>query len=183
MRHTDSYFVRLDVQPHADHGSSGAPYDGRAGLGANGPVKRRRRRRSSGRSILVALLIVGLGGWTYWASHQPGGVSGTIDHWISHVRGDVANVSADPDLATARQFYTGQYEASKSYPRMSESDLAAAGIGVGINIDWCGPQAVVIQGADGGGTTSYLLRSGKDLGPAKGKYDCPADLTHPTPWK
>jgi len=95
----------------------------------------------------------------------------------------VASVSTDPDIATARQFYTGQYLATKAYPQMTESDLAAAGIGVGIDINWCNAQAVVIQGADGGGTVSYLLLSGHDLGKLNGKIGCPTDLAHPAPWK
>ena len=63
------------------------------------------------------------------------------------MRGDVAKVSADPDLATARQYFNAQYPRRSAYPQMTDSDLAAAGIGVGVNVDWCNSQAVVIQGA------------------------------------
>ncbi len=56
---------------------------------------------------------------------------------------------------------------------MSESDLAAAGIGVGINFEWCSAQAVVIQGASGGGTASRLLLSGHDLGEVDGQVQLP----------
>jgi hypothetical protein len=66
---------------------------------------------------------------------------------------------------------------------MSESDLAAAGIGVGVDVEWCSAQAVVIQGASGGGTVSRLLLAGHDLGELTGKFDCPADLAKPAPWK
>jgi len=185
VRHpaSDSYFVRLDVDPHAGQTTSDGALAGRAGLGSPGSRKRRPRRRTSGRSVFIALLIVGVGAWTFWASQRPGGVSGTVNGFVSHVRGDVAKVSADPDIATARQFYKGQYQASKAYPQMTESDLAAAGIGVGVTVDWCNAQAIVIQGADGGGTSSFLLVAGKDHGEVTGKYGCPTDPSHPAPWK
>jgi hypothetical protein len=182
-RSTDAYFVRLDVQPQTGHTTPDGALAGRAGLGGPGGKRHSRRQRSSGTRVFVALLIVALGAWLFWASQRPGGISGTVDHWISHVRGDVANVTTDPDLATARNFYAAEYKQNKAYPEMSESDLTAAGIGIGINIDFCSEQAVVIQGADGGGTVSYLLVGGQDLGSVTGKYDCPDDITHPAPWK
>lgn len=185
VRHaTDSYFVRLGGESHLGHGPDGQSAAGRAGLGAPGTTKRRHhRRRGRGKAMLVILLVVGLGSWTYWASQRPGGVSGTVHGWINHVRGDVDSISTDPDLATARRFYNGQYVASGRYPQMGESDLAAAGIGVGVTVDWCGPQAVVIQGTSGGGTSSRLLLSGHDLGELKGQFECPTDLADPAPWK
>jgi hypothetical protein len=66
---------------------------------------------------------------------------------------------------------------------MSDSDLAAVGVGVGVNVEWCGTQAVVIQGAQGGATVSRLLLAGKDLGVQPAKYGCPTDLVNPEPWK
>ena len=137
----------------------------------------------SGRNVFVALLVIGLGTWGVWAQQRPGGVSGTIDGWISHVRGDVAKVSADPDVAKARRYFAGQYQSTDAYPEMSESDLTAVGIGVGVNVFWCSPQAVVIQGATGGGQSSRLLLAGKDLGEIQGMYGCPSNLGAPAPWK
>ncbi|HUI48146.1 MAG TPA: hypothetical protein VL119_05585 [Acidimicrobiia bacterium] len=190
MRHsTDTYFVRLD---------GGSPPAGQAPPGKESrrsrsrnprfepeptPRRRRRRRQFSGRNVFIALLVVGLATWTFWASQRPGGVSGTVKDWIHHVRGDVAQVSSDPDLTTARNFYNAQYTATHAYPQMSEADLTGAGIGVGVTIDWCSPQAVVIQGAAGGGDVSRLLLAGKDLGEVTGKYGCPGDLADPVPWK
>jgi hypothetical protein len=157
---------------------------GRDLLGAAGPVRKRRRRRTPpSRALLLTLLLLSVGAWTYWASQRPGGVSGTVNGWITHVRGKVDSVSTDPDLGTARRYFNGQYTKSRSYPHMSESDLTSAGIGVGVNVEWCSTQAVVLQGASGGGTVSRLLLAGKDLGELTGKYGCPADLAHPTPWK
>ena len=180
---TDSYFVKLGGDPYPGAGIDNRAPVGREGLGSSSAPRRRRRRRPRGRAVLAVIVLIGLGTWTYWASQRPGGVSGTINGWISHTRGSVDNVSTDPDLATARQYFDGQYRATDAYPEMSESDLAAAGIGVGVNVEWCNAQAVVIQGASGGGTVSRLLLSGKDLGELKGKYDCPTDLVNPAPWK
>ena len=105
VRHsTDSYFVRLDVEPHARavragrRGRGPRRVSGRRGLAAAPP----RAAGGSGRggrssSCLGARArLVGASG----RRSGPGGVSGTVNGWISHVRGDVAKVSADPDLAT-----------------------------------------------------------------------------------
>jgi hypothetical protein len=184
VRHaTDSYFVRLGGEPLVGNGIDGRTPAGREGLGGQGPQRRRRRRRGvSGRSVFIVLVVIGLGTWTAWAAQRPGGVSGTVNGWISHVRGDVQKVSADPDVSRARRYFNGQYTATGRYPQMSESDLGAVGIGVGVNIQNCSPQAIVIQGASGAGTASRLLVAGKDLGELQGKYGCPADLANPAPW-
>jgi hypothetical protein len=181
---TDSYFVKLGGEPYAGTGPDNHAIAGRDGLGSSGPApKRRRRRRPPGRVALIVIVVVGLGAWTYWAQQRPGGVSGTINGWISHVRGTVDSVSTDPDLSTARRYFNRQYAASNAYPQMTESDLTAAGIGVGVNVELCTSQAVVLQGASGGGTVSRLLLAGHDLGELQGKFDCPVDLTKPEPWK
>jgi hypothetical protein len=186
VRHatTDSYFVKIGAETPVGHGPSGRAPTGREGLGTpGGPRKHRRRRGVRGRAVFLALLIVGVGTWAYWAQQRPGGISGTVSSWVASVRGDVAKVSSDPDLAKARRYFNGQYAATSQYPNMSENDLAGVGIGVGVTVDWCSPQAVVIQGASGGGTASRLLLAGKDLGEVQGQYPCPNDMTHPAPWK
>ena len=115
---------------------------------------------SADASCLIAVLLVGVGTWAYWAQQRPGGISGTIEGWVKDVRGDVAKVSSDPDLAKARRYFNGQYAATNSYPNLGENDLASVGIGVGVTVEWCSAQAVVIQGASGGGTASRLLLGG-----------------------
>jgi hypothetical protein len=132
--------------------------------------------------VFVTLLILGVGSWAYWASQQPGGVSGTVNGWIEHVRGDVAQVSADPDAAKARRYYQSQYKTTGAYPQLSDSDLASVGIGVGVSIDWCSTRAVVIQGATGGGFSSRLLIAGKDFGEVSGRINCPNNFANPAPW-
>jgi hypothetical protein len=184
VRHsTEGYFVRLDPESHEGHAPPGRGPVGREGLGAPGLPRHRRPRRLSGRALFLTLLAIGLGTWFAWAAQRPGGASGAVSGWISEVRGDVAKVSADPDLATARRYFNDQYAKTHSYPQMSDSDLLAAGIGIGVNVRQCTSQAVVIQGASGGGTVSRLLLAGRDLGAVSGRYDCPTDLTHPAPWK
>jgi hypothetical protein len=182
---SETYFVRLN--PEAPPAGQGAP--GRASRKARervdnrpDPPKRRRRRRASGKNVFLGLLLVGLCTWGYWASQRPGGVSGTINGWISHVRGDVAQVSADPDAAKARRYYQGQYQTTGAYPQMTDADLTAVGIGVGVTINWCTPRAVVIQGATGGGYSSRLLLAGRDLGEVTGQVNCPGNLADPAPW-
>ncbi len=124
-------------------------------------------------------MVLGLGTWTAWASQQPGGISGTINGWIKHVRGDVADVSTDPDLATARKYFAAQYTQTGTYPDLSEADLAAVGIGVGVNVTSCTTQAVLIEGNAGGGPASWLLVAGHDLGEVVGQPVCPTDLRNP----
>jgi hypothetical protein len=133
--------------------------------------------------VFLTLVVIGLGAWLAWAAQRPGGVSGTVNGWISDVRGDVAKVSSDPDAAKARRYYNAQYSTTHAYPQMSDSDLVAVGVGVGVNVEWCSAQAVVIQGAQGGATASRLLVAGKDLGEVQGKYGCPPSLADPAPWK
>jgi hypothetical protein len=184
VRHsTDAYFVRLDPEPHGEHAPPGRGVVGREGLGAPGLPRHRWRHRLTGRAVFLTLVAIGLGTWFAWASQRPGGPSGAVNGWISSVRGDVAKVSADPDLGTARRYFHDQYVKTGSYPQLSDSDLLAAGIGIGITVRGCSSQAVVIQGGSGGLTVSRLLLAGRDLGQVSGKYDCPTDLTHPAPWK
>jgi hypothetical protein len=133
--------------------------------------------------VFLALMLVGLASWTMWAARRPGGISGTVNGWIEHVRGDVAKVSADPDLGRARSYYQDQYEKTNAYPMMSETDLAGVGVGVGVTVQWCSSQAVVIQGSAGGGTSSRLLLGGKDLGQLPALYGCPTNLSNPLPWQ
>jgi hypothetical protein len=182
---TDSYFVRIHPDPPSARGTDSQVQAGRAGLGAPGPVRRRRRRRGiSGRAVFLTLLLIGVGTWAIWAQQRPGGISGTIDSWISNVRGDVAQVSSDPDVAKARRYFNAQYKQTGAYPQLSDADLtAAAGVGLGVSLYWCNSQAVVLQGASGGGTVSRLLLGGHDLGAVDGRHDCPVNMVNPAPWK
>jgi len=196
-KQTDSYFVRLDADPPAGHAPLGhapvgAPVGtasgrftpvGREGLGAPARKRRRRRRPPSARAMLIVLLVLGLGAWVGWARQRPGGVSGTVQGWVSHVRGEVAKVSSDPDFGKATKYLNSQYKLNHAYQQMSDSDLAAVGVGVGVNVQWCSSQGVVVQGAQGGTTVSRLLDAGHDLGVQPAKFGCPADLTSPAPWK
>jgi hypothetical protein len=180
---SDAYFVHLDPAAPPIQGAPGRRATARAPFEpAEAPHRRRRRRRVTGRSVVLLVLVLSLGGWFFWASRRPGGVSGTINGWIDHVRGDVATLSADPDLKKATDYYNAQYSTSGAYPQLTDDQLALAG-GVGISSQWCSAQAVVLQGAGGGGTVSRLLLDGHDVGTIDGKQGCPNDLDNPVPWK
>jgi hypothetical protein len=182
VKGTDTYFVRLDGDaPTSAPGHRGTVP--RESFEASEGPKRRRHKRFNGRSFLLICLLLALGGWFAWASEQPGGVSGTINGWIENVRGDVARVSTDPDLGDATTFYNREYKKSGFYPQMSENDLASAGIGVGVSVQWCNRNAVVLQASVGGGTGSRLLLAGEEIGTEQGRHGCPTDFENPAPWK
>ena len=181
MQHpSDSYFVRLDVVPTATQPAlvdrSRHAYEAEAAPA----VKHRRHRRRFRKSFV---LVVALAVWCGWAAQRPGGISGTINSWVEHVRGDVIKISADPDLQKAAQYYDAQFSVAGSYPALTDDQLAAAGIGIGVTVDWCSARVVVLQGAVGAGSASRLLMDGRDIGTVDGKHGCPEDLADPQPWK
>jgi hypothetical protein len=171
----DGYFVRLNTAPAplVDHD--------RHGRELSKPVARSRRRKRFHMRYSI-LLLVGLAVWLGWASQRPGGISGTVNGWIENVRGDVVKVSADPDLHKAAKYYNDQFKATDAYPQLTEDELATHGVGMGVTVVWCNTQAVVIQGAVGGGTASRLLINGHEIGTVTGKQDCPVSLADPSPW-
>jgi hypothetical protein len=58
-----------------------------------------------------------------------------------------------------------------------------ADFGVGVTVELCNQQAVVLRSLTGAGTVSRLLLNGRDLGDAIGEHACPSDYARPTPWK
>ncbi len=181
----DSYFVRLDVGPPPP----AAPATGgrrqsvaRDPFEPADPPRRKRRRRGRARPKLLLILAVILGAWFVWATQQPGGVSGAVNSWIDHVRGDVASMSTDPAVRNASRYMNEQYAATHAYPRVSDDELTAAGFGVGVSSEWCSPQAVVLHGTAGAGSISRLLVGGRDLGSVDGAQGCPTNLDDPAPW-
>jgi hypothetical protein len=172
------YFVHLDATPGKRGNVAREQFES-----SDSPHKRKRRKkRSNSRSVLMLCLLLAVGGWVYWASQRPGGVSGTVNGWIEDVRGDIAKVSSDPDFGRAVDYYQAQFEATGRYPTLNENQLANAHIGVGIDVLWCAPNAVVIVGAAGGGSASRLLMDGKEVGSVTGRQPCPASLEDPKPW-
>jgi hypothetical protein len=177
----ENYFVRLDPDPGAVPPSARGRKRGRATNEWSAPTPRHKRRhkRVNGRLVLAVILLSGMGMWSAWASQQPGGVSGTINGFIDHVRGEVQDASAGPSLKHAAKYFNEQYGQNGQYPRPTEEQLTSAGIGVDLDIADCGGQAVVLRTL----TVSRLLLAGKDLGEVSGKQNCPADLDNPSPWK
>jgi len=178
----DSYFVRIDGTTPLTAPTHGRTPAAREGFESAGGPRRRRRRRSSGRLILMVALLVGLATWAGWAAQRPGGISGTIDSWISNVRGDVAKASVDPDLAKAVKILDTQYKQDSGYPQLTADQQQALGIGAAIDVTWCSNQAMVVQGGDGGGTRTDLLLSGQDVSHVLTAQGCPADLGNPAPF-
>jgi hypothetical protein len=179
---SDNYFVRLDAGPPP--APLPTPVDSRRHVERlafePAPARHlRRRRRVSGRSWMLSLVAAGLVAWFAWASQQAGGVSGTVNGFIDHVRGGVEGASAGPDLRRAVTYFNDQYAQTGSYPQLNEEQTTAAGIGIDIDVVSCGGQAVVLQTL----TVSRLVLAGRDLGDVSGRRPCPTDLQHPSPWK
>jgi len=181
----DNYFVRLDAAPGPAPAPPSAPRRGRRPEPVSydpGPESRRshrHRRRVSGRRVFLVLLAIGLVVWFAWATKQPGGVSGTINGFIEHVRGEVQDASAAPDMHNASKHYNDLYAQTGNYPVLSEDQMTAAGIGIDIDVAYCTPDAIVLRTL----TVSRLLVGGHDLGEQPGHLDCPRDLSDPAPWK
>jgi hypothetical protein len=178
---SDNYFVRLDAgpPPAATPPVGGRRHVERAAFEPAPGRRRRGRRRMSGRSFFLSLVAIALIAWFAWATEQPGGVSGTVNGFIEHVRGDVQDASAGPDLRRAASFFNQQYAQTGTYPQLNEEQMTAAGIGLDIDVATCGAQAIVVQTL----TVSRLLLAGQDLGEVRGHQPCPTDLAHPAPWK
>jgi hypothetical protein len=169
----DNYFVRYDTVG-VDTGSRGfrpEPEDHRR--------RRRRHKRGSGRTVWLLLLALAIGVWGIWANNRPGGVAGTVNTWIDHVRGDVQDVSTSGDMRTAVKYFQQQYQQTGSYPTPTEDELASAGISIDIIVVNCSSNVVVLQTL----TASHLLVAGNDHGEVGGKVGCPADPNQPSPWR
>jgi hypothetical protein len=120
-----------------------------------------------------------------WAQLQDGGARGQIQHAIDEARGAVQKATTDPGLKQASTYFNQQYVRDGRYSELSESqqrDDASADFGVGVTIEYCNSQAVVLHSLTGAGTLSRLLLRGNDLGDQLGEHGCPPDLRTPTPW-
>jgi hypothetical protein len=182
---SDGYFVRLDAAPSARHTPverAHAPYEPPS-TPPQAPKRRRRRSSFRVRPLTVFLLALLLG--LAWLQTQPGGVSGQVNDWIDKVRGNVETASANPELRRAAEYFNREYTRGGSYPALTEEQLRDdpnAGFGIGVDVVWCGSQAIVLQSLTGSGTVSRLLLSGTDRGDVAGRVSCPNDLTNPKPW-
>jgi hypothetical protein len=177
------YFVRLDASPTAT--DTLAP-DGRAGLGDENLPPARRRRRMRFRIGPLHIIGLALVCWLVWAATTPGGVSARLESISDRIEGLLDDATTDPGLKRAATFYNDQYERTGSYPQLSQTEIdddPDAGWGVGVTVEWCSRDAIVLHSLTGRGTISRLLVQGQDLGDVAQKQSCPADLTNPAPWK
>jgi hypothetical protein len=174
----DGYFLRLGGGTSVDEP---APADARAS-------KRHRRRHRSQWSVrpFPLVLLLALLGALGWASQTEGGISARVEDGIDWMRGVVEDAATDPGFKRATGYFNTRYANEGTYPFMSETDVQndpAADWGVGIKVEWCTPQSMVLQSLTGGGTVSRLLVNGKTYGDADGAQDCPTDLANPLPFE
>lgn len=178
-RSRGDYFVRLAPAPGAEHRPPPTEHDDR-------PVARRRRRRR--RVSVRPLHVVGLAlvGWLAWAATTPGGVPARLEGVSDTIQGWLDDATTDPGLKRAATYYNARYARDGAYPDLTEEEIRddpEAGWGVGVDVVWCSPEAIVLQSMTGRGTISRLLAGGRDLGDVPGEQGCPADLADPRPWE
>jgi hypothetical protein len=88
-------------------------------------------------------------------------------------------------LKRAATYFNEQHARDGRYTDLSEAAQRAdpdADWGVGVVVDWCNEQAMVLRSLTGSGTVSRLLLRGHDLGDASGEHACPSDYANPLPW-
>jgi hypothetical protein len=182
---SDGYFVRLDAAPSSRHvpvERMHAPYE----RPQSPEPPRKRRRRSNFRVRPMTVLLLAILGALLWLQTQPGGVSGQVNDWIDRIRGNVETASANPDLRRASEYFNREYARTGAYPALTEEQLRedpSTGFGIGVEVQFCNQQALVIQSLSGAGSVSRLLLSGTSRGDVAGRVNCPTDLTNPDPWK
>jgi hypothetical protein len=147
---------------------------------------RRHRRRAYFQIRPLPLIGVLLLGWLLWAATTPGGIDARL-HGISEtLQGLLDDATTDPGLKRAARYYNDQYAQLGSYPMLSDEQIRDdpnAGWGIGVDVEWCSRDAIVISSLTGRGTISRLLLDGEDLGDVPGKQACPTDYSAPLPWE
>jgi hypothetical protein len=183
----DGYFVKLENAPPGTPApvERPAPNYERAYAEPH-PQQRRPRRRRSGFRIrfLPMVLLVLLAGLAYLQT-KPGGASGQINDWIDKVQGEVQSAGANPELKRAADFFNAKYSSTGGYPSLTEEQLRDdpnTGFGIGVDVLWCSPRAIVLQSLTGSGTVSRLLLDGHAHGDVSGRAPCPGDPDNPAPW-
>jgi hypothetical protein len=184
QRARDDYFVRVEAAPTAAPtrsrrgGRSPIPSDRYDPDPEPKPRHRHRRKRANRKAWFLTFVLLGVGSWAIWAGQQPGGVSGTVNGWIDHVRGSVENASTGRALGPAAKYYNDQFKATGQYPQLTDDQMANAGISIDVDVRVCSSDAVVLQTL----TVSRLLVAGTDLGEVSGRQPCPTDFSNPAPW-
>jgi hypothetical protein len=172
------YFVRIAPAPDA----AASTANPRAGLGGDGPSRPARRRVHVPLGLVV---LLALGGWLTWAQTREGGARAQIQHAIDNARGAVEKATTDPGMKRAATYFNEQYARDGKYQQWTEAQQRAdpnVDWGVGVEVNYCNPQALVLHSLAGSGTISRLLLRGRDLGDAIGKHACPVDYENPVPW-
>jgi hypothetical protein len=154
-------------------------------IGAPVPAPEPRHRRRRVHVPIGVVVIVFLAAWMLWAQSHAGGARAQIEHAIEKARGAVEHATTDPGLKRAAIYFNAQYERDGRYTSLSDAERGtdpAADWGVGVTVELCSPQVMVLRSLTGAGTVSRLLLSGRDLGDAIGEHACPSDYANPKPW-
>jgi hypothetical protein len=174
------YFVRISSPPGVTQTMPGV----RTGPDGDGQRPQRRRRRHIHIPIGVVIVVL-VGGWFVWAQVHEGGARKQIQAAIDDARGAVEKATTDPGLKRAALFFNQQYARDGHYTQITEADQRDADggdWGVGVTVNYCNGQALVLHSLTGAGTLSRLLYRGEDLGDALGEHACPSDYANPVPW-
>ena len=180
------YFVRLGALPWAPVHPPADPVRTPRDPLATHPQATHARRHLQFKLRPFSLVIVALGAWLVWAATTDGGIAARVDDIGDKLRGVVENATTDPGLRRAATYYNRRYEQAGSYPRLSEDEIREdpdAGFGIGVEVEWCSGEAIVLHSLTGRGTISRLLVGGQDLGDVPGRTACPTDLSNPEPWR
>jgi hypothetical protein len=165
------YFVRLDTPAETARATR------------TGPGRTRRRRVHVPFGVVVIVLVAG---WLLWAQGHEGGARGQIEGVIDRTRDAVKEATADPGLKRAAAFFDAQHAREGRYRQLTEVEQRTnpdADWGVGVVVEWCNDQAIVLRSLTGSGTISRLLLRGEDLGDALGEHACPSNYARPVPWR
>jgi hypothetical protein len=174
------YYVRL--APSTPSMITGS----RSGLGRDPiHVHHNHHRRPQFHVPLGALLVLAVAAWFGWAQLQEGGARRQIQHAIDSARGAVEHATTDPGMKRAALYFDEQYARDGHYTQITEAeqrDADGGDWGVGVTVNYCNDQALVLHSLTGAGTLSRLLYRGQDLGDALGEHACPSDYGNPVPW-
>jgi hypothetical protein len=146
------------------------------------PRHRYRRPIPWGRWFLFAVVLAVL----VWAAGSPGGISARLAGLDSSIRGTVSNITESRDLENATKMFDNWYDQKGQYPDYTQSQLDEqpnTSWGVGMDVNWCTPRAIVLTSLTASGTVSRLLIDGKKVGDVPGRIGCPVDLVNPLPWQ
>jgi hypothetical protein len=180
------YFVRLGALPDAPVHPGSDPIRAHHDPVPTHPHGAHAHRHVRFKLRPLSVVALALGAWFVWAATTDGGIAARFDDIGDKLRGAVEDATTDPGLRRATTYYNRRYAQAGSYPKLSEEELREdpdAGFGIGVEVEWCSGEAIVLRSLTGRGTISRLLAGGQDLGDVSGRTGCPTNLANPAPWQ